>query len=81
MVRLLNGTLMRILFTLWQTVACDPHYLCAGALSAPVLSLWGWSGPRAPVHCYCCGACREASATRHMRRIACRDTQTPRQCE
>ena len=46
MVRLLNGTLMRILFTLWQTVACDPHYLCAGALSAPVLlSLWGWSGP------------------------------------
>ena len=76
MVRLLNGTLMRI-FTLWQTVACDPHYLCAGALSAPVLSLWacGAGAGRAPVHCYCCGACREASATRHMRCIACRHTQ------
>ena len=61
MVRLLNGTLMRI-FTLWQTVECDPHYLCAGALSAPVLLSRpvGAGAGRAPVHCYCCGACREA---------------------
>ena len=81
MVRLLNGTLMRI-FTLWQTVECDPHYLCAGALSAPVLlSLWGWSGPCSVP----CIAIAVVHAVRHqppdMRRIACRDTQTPRQCE
>ena len=81
MVRLLNGTLMRI-FTLWQTVECDPHYLCAGALSAPVLlSLWGWSGP-CSVPCIAIAvvhAVRRISHHRHMRCIACRDRQTPRQ--
>ena len=40
MVRLLNGTLMRI-FALWQTVACDPSISVLGLSRR----LWGWSGP------------------------------------
>ena len=39
MVRLLNGTLMRI-FALWQTVACDPTISVLGLSRR----LWGWSG-------------------------------------
>ena len=63
MVRLLNGTLMRI-FALWQTVACDPTISVLGLSRR----LWGWSGLErarsgpciagAVVH-----ASREASAT------------------
>ena len=72
MVRLLNGTLMRI-FALWQTVACDPTISVLGLSRR----LWGWSGP------YIAGAV--VHAVRHqpsgMRCIACRDIQTLRQCE
>ena len=67
MVRLLNGTLMRI-FALWQTVACDPTISVLGLSRR----LWGWSGP---CRCWCCGACREASG---MRCTACVETHRHR---